>query len=200
MINQKPVFQYIFGFNDLYDVFTWGVNVWADMFKCEFNYDGKDWRMQFWKGGYGMFFATGGEIGIYTKPEDRAIEHYDAPARSDWLYLTYTMYNRGEELYTRPSPYLISDEGPYWWAPGYKILSLCTDFMSSPRTNVVMDATIEFKDEEMAKLFIGCLKEKGFKALGAGVTMGLDTPETYYLLPDKQSVRFIWQNINEGLF
>ena len=200
IINQKPVFQYIFGFNDIYDAFTWGVNVWADMIKCEFNYDGKDWRVQFWKGGYGTFFATGGEIGIYTKPESREIEHYGAAAREDWLYLTYTMYNRGQELYTRPSPYLISDKGPYWWAPGYKILSICTDFMSSPRTNVVMDATIEFKDNEMALLFIGCMKEKGFEALGNGVTMGLDTPETYVLLADEKSVRFIWQNVNEGWF
>ena len=200
VINQKPVFQYIFGFNDLYDAFTWGVNVWADMIKCEFNYGGKDWRIQFWKGGYGTFLATGGEIGIYTKPESRSFEHYDAAAREDWLYLTYTMYNRGEELYTRPSPYLISDDGPYWWAPGYKILSISTDFMSSPRANVVMDATVEFKDNKMAQLFIDCMKKKGFKALGKGLTMGLGTPETYVLLADKKSVRFIWQNVNEGYF
>jgi len=201
IINQKPVFQWALGFNDIYDLFPWAVNVWADTVKCEFNYGGKDWRIQLWKGGYGVFLATGGEIGIYNKPEGNSVEHYGAPAsQSDWMNLKYTMYNKGKELFTRPSPYLIGDEGPYWWAPGYKVLSICSDFMFGPRTNVVMDATIELKDNAMAKLFIGELEKKGFKPLASGATMGLATPEAYRLMPDNRSVRLIWQNINEGWY
>ncbi len=201
IINQKPVFQWGLGFNELYDVFPWVVNVWADTLRCKFNYKGEDYLIQLWKGGYGVFLATGGEIGIYTKPEGLDIEHYNAPAsQSDWLNLKYTIYNRGKELFTRPSPYLTGDEGPYWWAPGYKVLSICTDFYSSPRANVIMDATIELKDNEMAKLFIGQLKEKGFKALKKGATMSISTPETYVLLSDKKSVRLVWQNVNEGWY
>jgi hypothetical protein len=200
IINQKPVFQWGLGFNDIYDVFPWVVNVWADTIRCEFNYKGQDWRIQLWKGGYGVFLATGGEIGIYTKPEGLAVEHYNAPlSQSDWLYLKYTIYNRGQKLFTRPSPYLAGDEGPYWWAPGYKVLSICTDFLSSPRKNVIMDATIELKDKEMARLFIGALKDKGFTQLKQG-KLALSTPEKYQLLSDGKSVRLIWQNINESWF
>ena len=200
IINQKPVFQWGLGFNNVYDVFPWVVNVWADTIRCEFNYDSKDWRIQLWKGGYGVFLATGGEIGIYTKPVGLPVEHYNAPvSQSEWLYLTYTIYNRGKKLFTRPSPKLAGDEGPYWWAPGYKVLSFCTDFLSSPRRNVVMDAAIELHSAEMARLFIGALKEKGFAALEAG-SLSLSTPEKYQLLSDGKTVRLIWQNVNEGYF
>ncbi|MCL2105909.1 MAG: DUF4474 domain-containing protein [Oscillospiraceae bacterium] len=201
IINQKPVFQWGLGFNEVYDVFPWVVNVWADTIRCKFNYEGRDWLIQLWKGGYGLFLATGGEIGIYTKSERFIIEHYNAPvSQNDWLNLEYTIYNKGEKLFTRPSPYLTGDEGPYWWAPGYKVLSICTDFLSSPRKNVIMDATIEFKDKKMAQLFIDQLKEKGFKPLAKGATMSIKTPETYLLMPNGKSVRLVWQNLNEGWF
>ena len=200
IINQKPVFQWALGFNDLYDIFPWVVNVWADSIKSEFNYGGKDWRIQLWKGGYGVFFATGGEIGIYNKPENVPGAHYACPvSQDDWLYLNYSIYNKGEKLYTRPSPYMDTDNGPYWWAPGYRILSLCTDFYSSPRKNVVMDATITFKSAEMAQAFIGTLKAKGFTELRQG-SLGLRTPEKYQLKANGKTVQLIWQNINEGIY
>ena len=199
VINQKPVFQWMLGFNDFYDVFPWVMNVWADTIKCEFNYGGKDWRIQLWKGGYGLFLATGGEIGVYIKPQGSA-GHYNASTnQDDWLYLTYTIYNRGKALFTRPSPYLTTDVGPYWWAPGYRILSICTDFLSGPRKNVVMDATITLHSAKMAQLFIDALEAKGFTKLAKG-SLGLGTPEKYQLLADGKSVRLIWQNINEGLY
>ena len=201
IINQKPVFQWGLGFNEIYDLFPWVVNVWADTLRCPFTYGGRDWMIQLWKGGYGLFLATGGEIGVYVKPQGSAIKHYNAPAsQSDWLNLEYTIYNRGKKLFTRPSPYLTGDTGPYWWCPGYKVLSICTDFLLSPRKNVVMDATIELKDNTMAQLFFGQLAKKGFKPLAEGVPMGIQTPETYRLLPDGKSVRFIWRGVNEGWF
>ena len=199
VINQKPVFQWALGFNDFYDLFPWVVNVWADTIKSEFTYEGKDWRIQLWKGGYGTFLATGGEIGVYVKSEGSA-EHYNASTnQDDWLELTFTIYNKGQALFTRPSPYLTTDEGPYWWASGYRILSLCTDFYSSPRKNVVMDATITFKSAEMAQLYISSLRSKGFTELTAG-GMGLGTPERYQLKADGKTVQLIWQNLNEGIY
>jgi len=200
IINQKPVFQFFLGFNDFYDTLPWVMNVWTDTIKCHFNYEGKDWRIQFWKGGYGLFFSTGGEIGIYTKPENQNLAHYNPPiSQSDWLDLTFTIYNRGNKLFTRPSPYLTGDEGPYWWASGYRILSICTDFLSNPRKNVVMDATINFKNTEMASLFLGELIAKGFTELTQG-ELGLGTPERYQVSANGRSVQFIWQNINEGIY
>lgn len=201
IINQKPVFQWLLGFNDFYDIFPWVMNVYADTIKCEFTYEGKDWRIQLWKGGYAVFLATGGEIGIYNKSENNPLGHYNCPAsQDDWLFLEYTIYNRGKKLYTRPSPYLIGDEGPYWWAPGYKILSICTDFLSSPRKNVIMDATIQFKSKEMATLFVNELKLKGFTLMNPNTSLSIETPEKYKMENGGKSVHLIWQNINESWY
>jgi len=196
IINQKPTFQWLLGFNDLYDMFPWIFNVWADSFKCQFNYDNKDWRIQFWKGGYGLFFATGGEIGVYNKT--RNIEHYDCPVdTNDWLYMKFSIYNRGKLLFTRPSPKLSGDVGPYWWATGYKILSICTDFYAGPRKNVVMDATLDLKSAAMAEKFLEQLRANGFSRLTSG-SLGLNTPEKYTV--SGATVRFIWQNVNKSIY
>lgn len=201
IINQRPVFQFLLGFNDFYDMFPFVMNVYADMMKFEFNHNGKDWRIQLWKGGYGIFLATGGEIGIYQKGEGNKINHYICPpSQNDWLNLEMTIYNRGKKLFTRPSPDLGGDTGPYWWCPGYKILSICTDFLSNPRKNVVMDATLVLHDAGMAQKFADMLKDKGFTELAQGADMGLSTPESYQLLADGQSVRLIWQFRNESWY
>jgi len=207
IINQTPTFQWLLGFNDLYDMFPWVMNVWTDHFTCQFNYGGKDWRIQFWKGGYALFLATGGEIGIYNKPENQNLEHYACPvSQDDWMFLEYTIYNKGNKLFSRPSPRLDGDgDIAYWWATGYKILSLCTDFFSKPRTNVVMEAALPFQNVEMRTAFINALPSE-FKPLEEGKTLSLSTPERYKLgtmttkRGEQPCVRFIWQNVSTGIY
>jgi hypothetical protein len=203
MLNQRPAFQWILGFNEIYDVFPWVMNVWTDSIRVTFNYDNRDWLIQFWKGGYGMFLATGGEIGIYTRVLNFPIKHYNAPiSQRDWMDITMHIYNRGERIFTRPSPYMTGDTGPYWWVSGYRLMSFCTDFLRSPRANVVMDATLELHSAEMARLFIAELEDKGFTRLAPGSTMNNTTADTYMLLPNTndRSVRLIWRYANEGWF
>jgi len=204
VFNQTPTFQLFLGFNDFYDYLPWVVNVWTDTFRCHFNYDGEDWRVQCWKGGYGLFLATGGELGIYNKKETLKVKHFNAPLddRDKWFQegTTYTIYNKGEKLFTRPCPPpMDGDVGPWWWMPGYKILSLCTDFLSHPRKNVVMDANLAFKDAEMARLFAEQLAEKGFTLAGGALSpTGTITADQYKV--NGNQVHFVWQNISEGIY
>ena len=228
LYNQAPVFQWFLGFNNIYDIFPFVMNVYADTIKCHFEYEEKDWRIQLWKGGYGIFLATGGEIGIYTKAKNMPIEHYSSAGLNDWLNLTFTIYNKGSKLFTRPL-------GKYWWCTGYKPLAFCTDFLANPRRNVVMDTTIELKSAGMAEAFIKSLKDKQFTQLlpqvidlcacggycedgdchcdcngeckgvcdacGTRTTapeLSLSTPDSFIL--DGKTVRIIWQNKNEGWY
>lgn len=167
--NQRPAFQWLGGFNELYDTFAFIANVYADTMRCKFVYEGKEWNIQFWKGGYAVCLATGGEIGVYTRPLDRYVAHYDSAAVGDWLNISMSIYRRGSRLFTHP----MSEDGQNdpagetaknkktWWKTGYK-LQLCTDFLGKPRGDEVMDATIELKTPDMAKAFIGALKGNGF--------------------------------------
>jgi len=218
IINQTPTFQWLLGFNDFYDTMPWVMNVWTDHFTCQFKYAEKDWRLQFWKGGYGLCLATGGEIGVYNKTW--GADHYVCPVSiDDWMHMEYSIYNRGKHLFTRPSPRLSGDMGPYWWATGYRILSICTDFLNGPRRNVIMDATLLMHDAEMLAQFLPVLESMGFERTEGD--LNLNTPEKYSVNPQVATpayatpawaasqnrdidkgvwVRFIWQNFTKGIY
>ena len=46
----KDPWQRNFGFNELYDVGASFIVFYYDTMRCKFNYAGKDWMIQFWKG------------------------------------------------------------------------------------------------------------------------------------------------------
>ncbi len=190
--NMQPTFQWLGGFNKVYDTVPWLLNVYADTLHLNFTYEGKDWLIQCWKGGYAGFLTTGGEIGVYTKEEGNSSIQYGGAVMDDWLNMSMTIYNKNARLFTRPFQ-------KYWWCTGYGF-SICTDFMSKPRTNVVADNKIELKTPEMAQLFIKALESKGFKALPEGKNLGLSVTETYQLLEDGKTVRFYWKNATDGWY
>ena len=185
--NDKTVFQSLFGFNRVYDAFAFTMNVYADTMRCKFTYDDRDWLVQMWKGSYGIFLATGGEIGVYAKPTDRRVEHYDSVQgdKSDWIGMEMAIYNRGELLFTRPFD-------QYWWCTGYQ-LSYLRGFYKSPRRDCVMQARLQFRNGEMAALFADELARKGF--VWVPCLLGTQLTECYTL--DDDTVNFVWRDTVE---
>jgi len=185
--NQKNAFQSAFGYNELYDKFAFTMNVYADTMRCKFTYDDRDWLVQMWKGAYATFLCTGGEIGVYAKPTDRLLEHYDSVQDdpSDWLGMEMIIYKDNELLFTRPFD-------QYWWCTGYQI-SYLPGFYRSPRTNCAMESRLQFKNAEMAGLFADELARKGFVLVP--YLLGPRSPECYTV--DEDTVCFVWKNIAE---
>ena len=99
------------GYNDFYDQAAEGV-INIDTRKVIFNFEGRDWRVQFWKGDYGP--TTGGEIGVYYKDENDWVEHYNAVSDSDMLHMSLELYKGNETIFKRVY-------GEYWWANGFKV-------------------------------------------------------------------------------
>jgi CYTH domain-containing protein len=186
--NDKTAFQSAFGYNRVYDMFAFMANVYADTIRCKFSYDGRDWMVQLWKGAYAGFLCTGGEIGVYSKPASRMVEHYDSVQESpgDWLGMEMTIYNRGELLFTRPFD-------QYWWCTGYQVGYL-HGFYKSPRTDCVMRTRLQFKNAEMAALFADELALKGF-VLTPYLPEGIDLTECYAL--DGDTVSLVWRETAE---
>jgi hypothetical protein len=143
---------------------------------CEpirFEYDGRNWKIEFWKGQYGI--CTGAEIGIYTGkfqidteiPEiNHTIERLN-PGKdtqcagiADWLQMSFTLFKNGVKLFTRDSdiPKTPGVER-HWWLTGFK-----PGIISSP-SDLIMDIAIVLKDEEMCKAFV-----KGLKAVNYEVS------------------------------
>lgn len=184
---EKEPPQALFGFNELYDRFTFLAWCFADTIHCKFRYDERDWLVQLWKGSYGMLLFTGGEIGIYNKPVQRELEHYDCAEKADWIGMEMTIYREGEKLFNRPME-------DCWWETGFAF-GILPNLFSAPRTNCTMESRLQFPDAKMAALFADQLAEKGFTKRK---TVSTDFADSYAIKGD--TVHLYWQAINESMF
>ncbi len=110
--------QRYFGFTDLYDDAAPLTNMWYLTLKIDFEYDNLLWRLQWWKGQYGIL--EGAELGVYTKdPADVNNAFYECAADERLLTMTFDFYhsvsdyNKGNILFTRV-------EQEHWWLTGFK--------------------------------------------------------------------------------
>ncbi|MCM1364829.1 MAG: DUF4474 domain-containing protein [Faecalibacterium sp.] len=157
-----------FGFNQLYDTGAPFLVFYYDTFRCKFNYNKKDWMIQFWKGQYGFVFL-GAEVGVYNKPEDREREHYDCADDNDKLMMSMTFYRKGEELLSR-------QYASYWWCTGF-VPGKLDQF--SDRSELSMRVRITMKDYKMLLSFCAAMKDNGFTLNKDFTTSGLDVYITW---------------------
>lgn len=138
-----------YGYNEAFDVAAPFVSIYMDTMRAKFRYDNRDWMIQFWKGQYGLAFI-GSEIGVYTKPLDRTVEHYDAANNDDALYMACTCYRDGEIIFSR-------EYGKYWWCTGF-VPGQLDNF--SDRSELAVKCRITMKDSNMLLAFCNALKAK----------------------------------------
>ena len=159
-----------FGFTDLYDQAAPLTNMWYLTLKADFLYDDLLWRLQWWKGQYGVL--EGAELGVYTKnPYDNS-GFYKCAEDEQLLtmvldyYHSWEDYKNGNRLFTRA-------EQEHWWLTGFKF------GVVQPKKCVVR-ATLYAYDDEMADGIEAALQNltdgnnkltgKGFVPYKKGVT------------------------------
>jgi hypothetical protein len=160
---------------------------------CEpifFDYDGKHWMIELWKGQYGLM--SGCEVGVYTRPigssglgyalldatvgrrpGDDVPSHnlfYDCAADADMLELSTTLRRDGEVLFTR---------GPevHWWLTGFK-----WGVLSDP-SQLSVDVAITLKDDQMCKAFMAGIAGRPYPNLRVDGTTVSFTFEQCYAVP-----------------
>ncbi len=136
-----------FGYNEAFDTAAPFVSIYMDTMRLKFRYEGKDWMIQFWKGQYGLAFV-GAEIGVYTKPVDRTVEHYDAASDEDALYMSMTGYRDDQIIFAR-------EYTKYWWCTGF-VPGQLKKF--SDRSEIAVKCRITAKDENMLNSIVSQLK------------------------------------------
>ncbi len=148
--------QRVVGYNEIFDIMGPFTFIDFDTVRCRFDYKDKNWMIQLWKGQYGLVFY-GAEVGVYTKPKDRELMHYDCATDSEMLKMSMTFIEKEkffgkvtwEEKFTRPYGY-------YWW---------CTGFLPGNKygkfDELKLDMRITMKDYEMLSGFTAALKENG---------------------------------------
>lgn len=172
LYNENEQFFYVeddpwqrqFGFNKIYDGAANFAVMYYDTVRVKFNYAGKDWMIQMWKGQYGMVFI-GAEIGVYTKDPSRTVDHYECASDADSLKMQMSLYDGDKWLFTRKYD-------TYWWVTGF-VPGTLTRF--NDRSGLTVLAMITLKDQAMTGHFLEALKDNGFKK---GYT-GFSTHDTY---------------------
>lgn len=130
--------QRAFGFNSLYDLMAYRVGMYYNTQKIYFKYGGKDWMLQLWKGQYGI--TVGAEIGLYNKPSERLLTHYDCIDDDEMIVMQFDVYKNGEYYFSR---------GPerHWWLTGFKLLDVAV-FLQ-----LTMVATLCWESDGIADAF-----------------------------------------------
>ena len=125
------------------------------VFDCEpirFEYGGKRWLIEFWKGQYGI--TTGGEIGIYNTedPDGHAGIFkgtlYHSASDEEALYVAFTLCKNGNPLFTRADR--------HWWLTGF-VLGEYSD-----PSWLTMQASVTFPDQGMRDAFVAAFCQLGY--------------------------------------
>jgi hypothetical protein len=160
------------------------------IFDCEpvcFEYRGKHWMIELWKGQYGM--TTGAEIGIYNtdRPEIDIPELftgtiYECAKEGEYLNLAYKLIKNDKVLYVR--------EDRHWWLTGFKL------GMFSKPSSLTMVASITFPDMDKRNAFLEGLRvlgyrESDFRENGLTVTVVFSKPYSKQPATRRSLISFI---------
>ncbi|MDD2361859.1 MAG: DUF4474 domain-containing protein [Oscillospiraceae bacterium] len=140
-----------YGYCRFYDESAAALSMIIDAEPIYFDYDGKHWLIEFWKGQYGM--TTGGEVGIYNTDSDSGLidwngRHYQSANDHEMLHITTTVYKNG-----RP---LINRQDVHWWLTGFVLGEF------SQPDELTMIIRITFDNAQMRNAFIKGLQKAGY--------------------------------------
>ena len=141
------------GYSRLYDEAAVALGMILDSEPIYFEYNGKKWLIQFWKGQYAL--ATGCEIGVYTanksEMDDTGIikgTFYNSANDEELLQMKCNLKKRGETILER------SDK--HWWLAGFKLGEF-----SQPH-ELTMNISITCQNREMCNAFLRGLAHAGY--------------------------------------
>lgn len=142
-----------FGYCRLYDEACAAFSMIIDCEPVYFEYGGRKWLIEFWKGQYGM--TTGCEVGIYyTKGPSLNVPgifngtFYQSLKDEDRVNMSYALRKNGNLLFTRTAY--------HWWITGFKLGEF------SWPDELSMDIIIDLYDTKMAYAFAEALMKIGY--------------------------------------
>lgn len=193
--SKMNAWQRKFGYCRLYDEAAAPTGMIIDSEPVTFEYGGKRWLIQFWKGQY--YLNTGCEIGIYyTEEPDLSIPDlfhgtfYQCAGNADRLDMAYTLMKNGRELFHRGEK--------HWWLTGFKPGEF------SETWELTMRVRITLKDHDMCRRFIKALKKIGYQehdisTNGITVEFLFNKPHTPQPLTRTEETDWIIQRNNERI-
>lgn len=138
------------GYTAFFDKAALSLHMVFDALPIYFNYRGRTWLIELWKGQYGI--NTGAEVGIYKadrllSPEEYATAHFKAVPDDERLPVTFDLYH-GENL-------LASMSRTTWWLTAFLV------GMFTKPSQLTLEVTIGFPCQEMQHRFLEALDRIG---------------------------------------
>jgi hypothetical protein len=176
--SRRDPLQRRFGYAYGYDVAALGMNAILDCEPIFFDYAGKHWMIELWKGQYAL--ETGCEIGVYNRQIgstslayallDATVGHragdpnpshnlfFDCANDNELLVMSSTLYKNGQVLFFR---------GPerHWWLTGFK-----WGIYSRPQ-DLSMDVSITCLDAAMCTALVDALQAMGYSVMVSSTTV-----------------------------
>lgn len=145
--SRLTAWQRQYGYEALFDYAAGVFHMIIDTWPVYFNYDGKTWLIEFWKGQYGI--STGAEIGVYhadhiLSENEYKTAHFDSAENNELVKLQFCLKKKGKEIACM--------ERRHWWLTAF----LVGEF--SRLKDLTLYATLTFHDSGMAESFF-----EGFK-------------------------------------
>lgn len=139
-----------FGYCTAYDRAAAGFNMVIDCMPVYFNYQGRTWLIEFWKGQYGI--NTGCEVGIYYADgiiDENQYEHtlFNSADDEHMQRISIKLYRKGHRIAQ------LSER--HWWLTAFSL-----GRFSKP-SELSVDIRIIFENQEMAKAFAEGLVKAG---------------------------------------
>lgn len=139
------------GYTYLYDYMAPRFQMVFHCLPVYFDYDGKTWLIEFWKGQYGI--NTGGEIGIYhadhiISSEDYKTTLFNAVNDDEMLPCSLLLYNQNGNY--------IQVSKKHWW-----LTAFLTGLFSNP-SELCLNGSLTFPDSDMLSAFIDGLYQAGY--------------------------------------
>lgn len=141
--SRHDAWQRKFGYRKLFDEMAPTFNMIIDSEPIKFEYDGRKWMLELWKGQYGV--AAGAEIGLYVS-EDGA--HYESASDSEALLMSFVLI-KGDDVVLRRCD-------RHWWLTGFRLGSFATP------NELLMYAEITFPNNEMCLAVLNALRDLGY--------------------------------------
>lgn len=168
VISRNDAWQRDMGYSDIYDLKAPLFNIVMDAEPIYFKYDKKDYRIEFWKGQYGI--TTGAEVGIYVRDKNKKFM-YHSINDSEILPIRFELYKKC---------FLFSRCGCTWWLTGFSVGEF-----SRPK-DLLLKVSILFPNQSMQVAFVEGLLNAGYtskqiKVYGYSVCFSICSPKNRQL-------------------
>lgn len=180
------------GYCQLYDEGSAALSMIIDCEPIYFEYAGKNWLIEFWKGQYGM--TTGCEIGIYNTTDHLKYNNYGYNSTfykcaedKDQIYMSFTLRKNNRILIQRSEH--------HWWLTSFKLAEY------SHPSDLSMTSEITLKDNTMKDAFVEGMINAGYRTTeinirGNSVAFNYDKPRNKQPLTRTPIIEFIMQTNN----